>query len=129
MQTILLIDDDADFRVMCRYALEESGYAVLEAPNGEIGVQAFRETPAEIVICDIFMPEKDGFETIVELTKEFIGVKIVMVTGGEMGTLDLDRAVRQLGAARILRKPFTIDSLLACVESLIGEEGADSPAL
>ncbi|MFO0842235.1 MAG: response regulator [Gemmataceae bacterium] len=60
MATVLVIDDNATFREFCRMVLEGAGHAVLEAPDGRVGLAAFEREAPELVLCDLFMPEQDG---------------------------------------------------------------------
>ena len=63
MKRILVIEDDTQYRVMLKDALKEAGYEVIEAPDGEVDLQLFRQQPCDLVITDIFMPKEDGIET------------------------------------------------------------------
>jgi DNA-binding response OmpR family regulator len=69
MATILVIDDDFYVREMLKTVLEDSGYDVLEAADGNIGVKLFSENKVDLIITDIIMPEKEGLETIQEVRK------------------------------------------------------------
>lgn len=127
MQRILVIEDDTDQRELFTTMLAEAGYDVLEAPNGEVGLRRFYEQPCELVISDIFMPEKEGLETILELKRGFPMVKIIAISGGGLrgryaGSSGADLALRSaevFGAARILHKPIKIERLLATVDELL----------
>jgi PleD family two-component response regulator len=67
MARILIIDDDREIRHPLRLALENAGHEVLEAPDGAERVRLWVERGADLVITDVFMPEKDGLEVIWEL--------------------------------------------------------------
>ena len=67
MARILLIDHDPHDRRMISRVLTNDRHEVLEAPHGQAGVRMFLEQPADLVITDLLMPEKDGLETIAEL--------------------------------------------------------------
>lgn len=81
MKSILIIDDNDDLRIVLKEIFEDLSYEVREASNGMDGLSSFRKNPTDIVITDIFMPEKDGMETIRDLQKEFPGTKIIAMTG------------------------------------------------
>lgn len=118
--TILVIDDEPQLRGMVKQMLEQEGYAVVEAHNGDEGLRVFRQSPADVVITDIVMPEKEGIETIRELRRDFPGVKIIAMSGG--GRLDSGEYLHfalKLGAARILRKPFRRQELLETVRAVL----------
>ena len=71
MRHILVIDDEASVRALVRQVLEEEGYLVNEAADGEEGLAQLQSTPIDLVITDIFMPHKEGIETIRELRRQF----------------------------------------------------------
>jgi CheY-like chemotaxis protein len=127
MKRILVIEDDIDQRELFKTVLEQAGYDVTEAPNGKVGLQLFYQQPYELVITDIFMPEKEGLETILELKKEFLTVKIIAISGGGFrgsyaGKSGADIALetaKHFGADRTLHKPVKIEQLLVMVEELL----------
>jgi CheY-like chemotaxis protein len=120
---ILVIDDDARLRGAMRRALEQAGYDVLEAADGAAGVRLYREQRADLVIVDIFMPERDGLEFIRDLRAEGHPTKIIAVSdGGQTGLIDMLRAAEVFGATRTLSKPVALNKLLALVRDLLVEE-------
>jgi two-component system, chemotaxis family, chemotaxis protein CheY len=101
--------------------LEGEGYEVREAGDGKEGVKAFRQRPADLFLCDIFMPEKEGLQTIRELHDEFGSVKIVAMSGGNpFGKVDFLSLAKKYGAAAALHKPLTPKSLLGAVREVLG---------
>ena len=86
MARILIIDDEVQILNMLRQMLEGEGYEVIDAPNGKEGIRRYRENPADLIITDILMPEKEGIETIQELKRDFPDIKIIAMSGG--GRLD-----------------------------------------
>ncbi len=127
MARILIIDDDVTVRQAIRRILEKVGYEVVEASDGEEGMRLFYENPADLVITDIFMPGKEGLETIMELQGKFPNVKIIAISGG--GKTDLSKSLKtdflmmaeQLGA-RSLEKPFELEELLKMVQELLDND-------
>src|SRR5207245_10108525 len=67
MASILIIDDDAPVRVLLCRILEEDGHMVREAANGQMGLTMYCQEPADLVITDILMPERDGMEVTLAL--------------------------------------------------------------
>jgi DNA-binding response OmpR family regulator len=118
---VLVIDDDADLRELIRDSLERDGFEVASAENGARGLEVQRAKPAHIVITDIFMPEKEGIETLVALRSEFPRAKIIVMSGGA-GTTKTDylSLARELGAAKSFSKPFELRALCAAVRELVG---------
>ena len=120
MASILIIDDDAQFRAMLRQMLSRAGYEVLEASNGKEGMRIYRDKPADLVITDLIMPEKEGIETISDLRREFPDVKIVAISGGgKMGPDDYLHGAKLIGAERIFTKPLEREEILEAVKKLI----------
>lgn len=121
MKRILVIDDDRDVRNCILENLEAAGYSVFEADNGNTGIAAFRSSPVDLVIVDLFMPEKEGIETIMELRKGFPNLKILAISGGipGYGPDHFLHVARKLGADSALDKPFTMQRLLAVVGNLL----------
>ncbi|MCP4154701.1 MAG: response regulator [bacterium] len=120
MASVLIIDDEAYMRELIRELLEHEGYEVSEAANGDDGLRKIRNNQFDLVIIDIFMPEKDGLETITELRKEFLGLKIMAISGG--GSFGLDRYLEfagDIGADFTLAKPFKRKNFLAAIKKLI----------
>jgi DNA-binding NtrC family response regulator len=118
MARILLIDDDDSFRSMLRTALEQGGYTVEEACNGDEGRRRQRAAPPALVITDILMPEGEGLETIQALRREFPNIKIIAISAGE-GRLNFLPLARMFGALRTLQKPFTLQQLYSVVHEVL----------
>ncbi len=120
MTQILLVEDDKMLRTAIRKGLDRDDLELHEASNGAEGLQLFREKPTDIVITDIFMPEKSGVAVISELREEFPDVKIIAMSGAHGGTCKLS-SVLMIGADRYLQKPFQISELLVLIDELIVE--------
>lgn len=125
MARILVVEDDDSFRRMLREMLEVAGHLVSEAENGDVGLAVYKKEPADLVVLDIFMPGKEGIETIIELRHHDPQAKVLAISGGgRHGHLQyLDQAL-QLGAQRRLAKPFSRDDFLQTVEELLEMEVA-----
>jgi CheY-like chemotaxis protein len=119
MACVLVIDDNDDFRSLLRMALEREGFAVRTAANGQEGLALLKGWRADVLVTDIFMPGKEGIETISEVRKQFPGVRIVAMSGRPSAT-DFDplSIAAQIGAAKTLKKPFDIDELIDAVRRL-----------
>jgi DNA-binding response OmpR family regulator len=116
---VLVIDDNEDLRELIRDSLEHEGFEVAAAADGERGLESQRGRPAHIVITDIFMPEREGMETLVALRKEFPGAKIIVMSGGgSKQGVDYLSVALQLGAAKSFSKPFDLKALSAAVREL-----------
>jgi CheY-like chemotaxis protein len=123
MATILVIDDDQQVCDLLKQALEEQGYTVESALNGIEGISRFRSCPADLIILDILMPEKEGLETILDLRREFPKVKIIAMSGGsERAKLNLLDLARRLGAQYTLNKPFQLQTITDLVKKALQED-------
>ena len=116
---VLIIDDEDQFRKMLRQFLESSGYEVVEAANGDEGVKLFFENPADMVISDIIMPEKEGIETIMEIKRQFPNAKVIVVSGGGWYGTDLDFDMAEKLGALTLKKPFELNELSDAIQKLM----------
>jgi two-component system response regulator (stage 0 sporulation protein F) len=114
MATILIIDDQAPIRALIRVALEDAGYEVLEASNGRLGLELYREKSADLIITDVVMPEMNGLDLILELTRSFLNVKVIAISGGleSEGTLHV---AKLLGARQTFQKPLDLEEILSAV--------------
>jgi DNA-binding response OmpR family regulator len=122
MATILLIDDEPELRATMREILEEAGYAVLEASEGQMGVQQCQESPVDLVVTDLLMPGYDGFQTIRALRRLRPSPKIIVCTGaGSSDRRELLAFAQEVGADRTLPKPLQARDFLVAVRELLGE--------
>lgn len=121
MAHILVIDDDASVRGIIRRTMEGEGHAVTEAANGADGLRRFAESPADLVVTDILMPEGEGIETIIALRRGHPGLPILAISGGS-ATAERDGLLVSadlLGASQVLPKPFELARLRATVSALL----------
>lgn len=119
MFRILVIDDEPDIRLLVRETLEEAGHEVEEAENGIEGLRLYRRRPFDLIITDIFMPEKDGLEVLRELRREPRTLPIIAISGGWIQMKEVLPMASKLGASEILNKPFTGAELLRAVKSAL----------
>ena len=120
MARILIIDDDEAVLSSLMAMLELDGYDVVGARGGRKGLALFREKTADLVITDIFMPEKEGVEIITELKRGFPEVKIIAISGGDRtASQDYLPVAEKLGAVRNLRKPFDPPEFLEAVREVL----------
>ena len=120
MKRILIIDDEPHILLMLKKMLEKAGYETDIASNGMEGLQLFSKYPADLVITDIIMPEKEGLETIREMKRLQSGLRIIAMSGG--GKISADNYLHTatiFGASRVLEKPFTQQQMLEAVNGLL----------
>ena len=122
---ILVIDDDESMRKSLNRILERNGYEVLTASDGREGIRKFRDGNIDLIITDIYMPDSDGFEFLLNLKQEDEDVKIISMSGGSKtlreGELFLSMS-KALGAHYALKKPFSNDELLLAIKSLLSDQ-------
>lgn len=111
--TILIIEDHTSVRTLLSGVLEDAGYQVCEAANGRQGLERFRAQPVDLVITDLEMPEMNGLEVILELTRTFLDVKVIAMSGHSASELS---KAKLLGARRTLAKPLDLSTLLHAVQ-------------
>ncbi|MDK2743511.1 MAG: response regulator [Nitrospira sp. BO4] len=111
--TILIIDDHTSLRTVLALNLEDAGYQVCEAVDGRQGLERFRAHPVDLVITDLEMPEMNGLELILELTRAFLDVKVIAMSGHSADEL---QKARLIGARQTFSKPLDLDALLHAVQ-------------
>ena len=123
MARILIIDDEPNILLMLKKMLERSGYIVDMAINGKEGLELFTKFPADLIITDIVMPEKEGLETIREIKKDHPHVKIIAISGGgRIDSTEYLASARLFGASRIFQKPFKQKEIVTAVKELLSEQ-------
>ena len=120
MARILIIDDTDEMLAMLQKVLRRSGHEVLAANNGEAGLRCLQQQPIDLVVTDIFMPEKDGIEIIRNLRRHHPQVKVIAISGGgEVSPQSYLTIAEKLGAARTFYKPFNVKEFLQAVHKLV----------
>jgi DNA-binding response OmpR family regulator len=117
---ILVVDDDPKFRSYVSRGLTESGFPCTTAPDGRAGIELLRSSAADafdLVLLDVMMPEKSGFELLSELRGAGRDTPVIFVTARD-AVLDRVRGL-QLGADDYIVKPFAFDELLARIEAVV----------
>jgi CheY-like chemotaxis protein len=108
---------------MLTHMLEQEGYAVQVAENGEEGLDIVERFGFDLVITNMIMPVKDGLKFIMELVRDYQELKILAISGG--GAIKAERYLTMagfLGDIATLEKPFKQDVLLELVGKLIASE-------
>jgi CheY-like chemotaxis protein len=127
MARILVVDDEDLVRNTLRRILERDGHEVLEAENGEVALEKFKQQQTDLVIVDLFMPVMDGLELLNELRLEFPGTKMIAISGSiyERRPRFLEIAGR-MESVKTLAKPFTAQEVVGVVNETLEEEPSDS---
>ena len=122
---VLLVDDDNEIIQTVSFALEDEGFDVIIARDGNQAVAlAERESP-DLMILDMMMPKRSGFLVLEKLRRtDELPIPVIMITGNE-GQRHQAYA-ELLGVTRYLRKPFAMDKLIAAVHETLSENGMPS---
>jgi DNA-binding response OmpR family regulator len=117
---VLLIEDDEDLLELMKKALEKAGFAVSTAANGNEGIKSFSANPCKLVITDLLMPGKEGYETILAIKQRMPEVKIIAISGGGSTGRgeDLLRHAKAFGAHATMSKPIVMKDLVSMVRQL-----------
>jgi DNA-binding response OmpR family regulator len=127
--TVLVVDDDDRIRLSLRMALEDHGYRVREAADGETALDEVRGEPPDVVILDLMLPGMDGFECCRQLRRSSdVPVLIVSARGDSHDVV----AGLEAGADDYIRKPFDVPELAARLRALrrrlrLGSEQPEQP--
>jgi CheY-like chemotaxis protein len=122
MKTVLVIDDKAAVRSVIEAALTFAGYAVRQASNGREGILAVLAQRPDLILCDVNMPEMDGYRMLAAI-RQFpttAAIPFILMTGS-MAREEFRRAM-VCGADDYLMKPFSVRELVAAVESRLTRE-------
>jgi DNA-binding response OmpR family regulator len=121
---VLTVEDDERIRQSVKLALEDEGWEVEEATNGEDAIVSFNRTPSDVVLIDIMLPGMDGFELCRSIRRSS-DVPIVMVTA-RVDTHDVVAGL-EAGADDYLTKPFAPKELSARIRALLRRARPSSP--
>ena len=113
-QNILVVDDERPIRGLIRLVLEDGHYEVRVAANGREAMREIEARVPNLILLDVTMPVRTGWEVMDELRRREIKVPIVIMTAGHWARIEAERN----GAEAWLSKPFDIDQLLEVVERL-----------
>jgi DNA-binding response OmpR family regulator len=122
IKNILVVDDDADARRLIRMILENDGYNVIEAENGELGLIRMAETNPVLIIVDMLMPGMDGYQFLNEMQKSRVSCSIPVLVITALDQNDLNSY--ELGArvqGVIQKGAYSIDNILKEVRAIIGK--------
>lgn len=122
MANILAVDDEPTNLWLLSQILTAANHCVIEAPSVDHALQLYREHSIDLVITDLFMPEKNGLELISELLASYPDAKIIALAAGGQDVLGMAKGT---GACQTLAKPFLRTDLLDMVHNLLLDEKAD----
>ena len=120
--SVLVVDDDPIAREIAMEALVSAGYPCRCAEDGEFGIAAMEARPADLVLLDVVMPNKEGIETLREIKQRWPSTIVIMMSAGTrvMPSQGLLGIASSLGADATMPKPVRPGPLLALVEAVTG---------
>lgn len=119
-QRVLVVDDESAMNELIADILGEAGFKVFAETDGAGALEAFRARKPDVVILDIFMPNKDGLEVLIEMRHQRLRVPVLVISGKQTLLTDSSMGLaKQLGASDVLAKPFTPEALVERVSCLV----------
>ena len=123
MAKILVVDDEKIVRLLLREMLLKAGHQVEAVENANIALERIGQEEPDLLITDIFMPEKSGLEMILELRQTHTSLKIIAISGDSPGSEGAYKesleVAEALGSARIIEKPFTAAQVVQSVKNAL----------
>ncbi|MDM5221675.1 response regulator transcription factor [Peribacillus sp. NJ11] len=114
---ILVVDDEQSIVTLLQYNLEQAGYSVITALDGEQGLQAAVDIRPDLVVLDLMLPKMDGLEVCKELRQQKINIPILMLTAKDD---EFDKVLGlELGADDYLTKPFSPREVVARIKAIL----------
>jgi len=125
-KTILIVDDEANVRLMLQTALESAGYTVIEAGDGQAALQRLRDVSCALILLDLKMPKMDGMALLRRLRSDGNAVPVIMLTAH--GSIHDAVEAMKLGAIDFLTKPITPDVLRRTVADVVERQAVEPAA-
>lgn len=121
MTKVLVIEDEEILRESILNILNINGFSAIEAGDGQSGLQLAKEVVPDLILCDVKMPELDGFEVLKALRQDPLtaDIPLLFLTAGNIQ--NVVQQGQQLGATGYLTKPFTTAQLLEAINQELGD--------
>jgi putative two-component system response regulator len=116
-ESILLVDDEEGIRSILNKGLAMRGYICDEAGDGEIAIAKLKEKPSDLVIMDVNMPGRQGYEVLPEITRDFPETAVIMASGVN-DTKIIARCIKE-GAQDYINKPFKFEQILQSINGAL----------
>jgi two-component system, NtrC family, response regulator AtoC len=117
MAKVLVIDDEANVRMVTNLLLTRMGHQVLLADNGQLGLQLFRQELPDVIVLDVKMPEMDGIEVLKQIRRVDLKQPVIVLTGDN--SPETEREVRALGVSEFIVKGSSLASLGETLKRMI----------
>jgi CheY-like chemotaxis protein len=125
MARILIVDDEEQTRRLIDIMLKHAGHDTVLAADGQDALHQFGQQRFDLVICDVFMPNKEGFATLRDIRRLNPAVPVIMMSGAPstsylgMENADYLAMAKRLGATRTIRKPFKYSQLMRLIQECL----------
>jgi DNA-binding response OmpR family regulator len=122
-KVILVVDDEPNILLSLEYLMEQAGYEVRSARDGEAALAEIERAPPDLVLLDVMMPKRDGFEVcqLIRARPEWRDIKVIMLTA-KGREIEREKGI-SLGADDYVTKPFATRELVDKVRQTLGEPG------
>jgi len=120
MESILIVDDDVNLCIALKEDLTEIGYNAEYVTNGDSAVAYVLNTPVDLILLDLKMPGKDGFDVLRELREKKVKVNVIVLTAYADVKSAMDSA--KLGASDFISKPYDFDELLITMRKVLQKD-------
>jgi two-component system response regulator (stage 0 sporulation protein F) len=125
--SILVVEDVGPTREVLVHGLRGAGYQVASAVDGEDALRQLERSRFDLIVTDVVMPERDGIELLLHLRRQGDATKVIAMSGAlENAELYLSTA-SQLGANRVIMKPFRAEELFSLVRETLDEPRGPNP--
>ena len=129
MPKILVIEDEQKICLRIQELLTYEGFETISAADGRIGIQLTKEFLPDLILCDIVLPELNGYDVLAEVRRDPLTATIPFIFLTAKTTMNEVREGMNRGADDYLTKPFTIDGLLASINTQLKKHAAASEHL
>lgn len=128
MARILVVDDDPTIRAVAQELLRQSGHELFEAADGDEALLLASQTPIDLIVLDMLMPNKDGIETIQAVKRDHPETRILAISsGGRMDGSTLLKLASAFGADETMLKPLRLATFAVIVDALLERQAVPSP--
>jgi DNA-binding NtrC family response regulator len=118
--TILVVDDEADFRLMLQNLLIAESHTVIATDDGSSAINALQERQFDLVLLDVRMPRIDGVEVLNFIRQQYIDTQVIMISGVNEVRIAVD--CMKNGAFYYLTKPYAVDELFSLVDRALDQK-------
>ncbi len=121
-KNILIVEDDDFFRELIKKKLVSEGFEVLEAPNGERGVEVIEEKKPDLILLDLLLPNIDGFEVLLKIkaNKEVASIPVIILSNLGQPE-DIERGLKLGAVDFLIKSQFDIDQVMDKIKTILNK--------